>query len=106
MHLSNVSRYPAFIILGFIGTTILTIASQLIGFSRMNFLPFNGPYYALWVYPVYFLISFLVFAKVFRLPKRAKYYIIAVSVIFMIWLYFAFEGNMFENPIPFGIGAV
>ena len=88
-----------------IGTVVLTIISQLIGFSRENFFPLAGPSYAGWVYPVYFLISFLIFAKVFGLPKRAKYYIIAVSIIFTIWLYFAFEGNMFENPIPFGIDA-
>ncbi len=104
--MSNIIKYPAFIISGLIGTVFLTIVSQLVGFSRENFLPFAGPYYAGWVYPVYFFISFMIFAKVFQLPKIAKYYIIAASVIFAILLYFIFEGQMFDNPIPFGIGAV
>ena len=106
MQLSNVSKYPAFIILGSIGTVILIIVSELIGFSHMNFVPLASPSYASWVYSVYFLISFLVFAKIFRLPNRSKYYIVAVFIVLTVWLYFAFEGNMFENPIPFGIDAV
>lgn len=104
--MSNIIRYPVFIILGLAGSAVLIIASELIGFSHMNFVALANPSYASWVYPVYFLISFLIFAKVLRLPNRVKYYVIAASIIFAIWLYFVFEGNMFENPIPFGIGAL
>ena len=105
MKLSNLQKYPLFIILGLLGTVALTILSDTIGFSRTNFFPFSGPSYASWVYPVYFLISFLVFRRVLDIPKKANYYIIGAFVVLLIWSYFIFEGELFINPIPFGIDA-
>lgn len=106
MQLSNILRYPAFVVAGLVGTAVLIVASELIGFSRANFVAFAGPSYAVWVYPLYFLISFLVFSKVFNLPKKAKYWIVFGFVIFLVWYYLSAEGNMFTNPIPFGIDAI
>jgi len=71
MKLSKHFRYFAFILLGLIGTVVLFFVSELIGFSHMNFVAFANPSYASWVYPVYFLISCLVFRKVFDISKKA-----------------------------------
>ncbi len=107
MRLPNLVKYPAFIIAGLISAIVLVIVSDWIGFSRTSLVPLSGPSYAGWVYPIYFFISFIIFSKIFDLPKRAKYYILAVAVIFTIWLHFvAFEGSLFTNPIPFGVGAI
>jgi len=105
MKLSKPFSYFAFIILGLIGTVVLIFVSELVGFSHMNFVAFANPSYASWVYPFYFLISFLVFWKVFNLSKRVKYYIIGVFIVLLVWYYFTSEGGFFINPIPFGINA-
>ncbi len=90
MKLSKHFRYFAFILLGLIGTVVLFFVSELIGFSHMNFVAFANPSYASWVYPVYFLISCLVFRKVFDISKKANYYIVATFVILLIWSYLIF----------------
>ena len=105
MKLSNIQKYPLFIILGLLGTSVLVVVSETIGFSRANFIAFADESYAVWVYPFYFLVSFLVFGKVFDISKKAKYYIIGVFIILLLWYYFTSEGGFFVNPIPFGIGA-
>jgi len=106
MHISNVTKYPAFVILGLVGTVILIIVSELIGFSHVNFVALASPSYASWVYPVYFLISFLIFRRILGLSKKVNYYIVFVFIVLLIWYYFTDEGGMFMNPIPFGIDAV
>ena len=106
MKLSNLQKYPLFIIAGLLGTIVLIMLSEWIGLSRTSLIPLSGPSYAGWVYPIYFFISFIFFSRIFDLPRRAKYYIFIVAIIFVVWLHFvAFEGNLFTNPIPFGIDA-
>ena len=99
-------KYPIFTLSGLVGTVILVILSEVIGFSRANFLPFAGPSYATWVYPIYFLVSFIVAVRFFKLPHRANYYVIAASILVFVWWYAGAEGSLFRNSIPFGIGAI
>jgi hypothetical protein len=98
-------KYAGFAISGFIGTVLLIVVSEITQFSHENFTIFSGPSWALWVYPFYFLISFLIFYRIFRLPKRTIGVIIILFTLIFIWQYFSLEGAMFENPIPFGISA-
>ena len=107
MKLSNIQKYPLFIIAGLVGAVVLIVLSELLGVTRTSFVPLSGASYAGWLYPVYFFVSFKIFSKVFDLPKRAMYYVLFVSVILAVWMHFvAFEGELFTNPIPFGINAM
>ncbi len=98
-------KYTYFIILGFLGALFLVYTSEIIGFSRMSFFPLSGPSYAIWVYPVYLFLSFFVCARFFVLPKKINYIIAIVSLACLLLLFFIFEGSLFNNPVPFGIGA-
>ena len=100
-----VLKYLGFIVAGIVGTIALIAISEITAFSHINFVPLGGPSWALWTYPIYFFISFMIFYRIFRLRAEVLWFIIVATFCLTIWWYLSSEGAMFENPIPFGISA-
>lgn len=97
-----VLKYICFILLGVGGTLLLMLASEVTKFSYFNV---GGISWASWSYPIYFLISFLFFYKIFHLPQKVKNIIVILFVILFVWFYYITQGSIFQNPIPFGLFA-
>lgn len=101
MNKKIILSWLSFIICGFIAGTTLIFFSELIGFSHIGFMSLS---WALWFYPLAFIISFGVSGKMFKI-KNLKIIIVTISVIFIILFYIIFEGKLFINFIPFKINA-
>jgi hypothetical protein len=86
-------------------TIILIIIGEYIGLTNLNLLPLGGPSWALWLYPVYFLLVYLILFFVFKLPKKYFWCFIILGVVVFIIFYIITNGNLFVNPVPFGHGA-
>lgn len=84
---------------------ILIIIGECTGLTNLNLIPFGGPSWALWLYPVYFLLAYLILFFVFKLPKKYFWCLIILSVVVFIVFYIITNGNLFVNPVPFGHGA-
>ncbi|MFA5954036.1 MAG: hypothetical protein WC817_00680 [Patescibacteria group bacterium] len=71
----------------------------------MNFVPLGGASWALWLYPLYFFVSFFISASVFR-ANRWVYVVIFIGfvILFIFWFY-ALQGHLFDNWRPFGVDA-
>jgi|GEM_PF-1379014 len=102
----TVFRYLAFIVCGLVGAWILVGLSEVLGLSHFNFWPLGGASWALWVYPFYLLGSLLLFYKIFKLPKNILWLILLVTIFFSAYYYYLIGPIIFQNPIPFGIGAI
>ena len=97
--------YFGFLVFGSMLTYLLAGISEYLEVTRLNFIPLGGPSWALWLYPVYFLISFCIVAAIFRLPKAAYFGIIVAFVILFLLLIYLSQGQIFSNWKPFGIDA-
>lgn len=82
---------------------LLIFIFEIINFSHTNLLPFGGSSWALWIQPIAVGISFALFAKLLKIRKILYIFLTALFISFFIF-YFIYNGLLFMNPIPFGIG--
>lgn len=92
-----------YIICGLLGGFLLIIFSELIKFSHFNLLPLGGESWAIWLHAFAFGISFGVLSKLFKIHK-AVYISLSITIFCIILLEIFYNGLLFINPIPFGIG--
>ena len=98
-------RYLGFSLFGLAFTYLLAGISEYLGVTRLNFIPFGGRSWALWLYPFYFLFAFCISGVIFRMPKRTYVGIFVGFILLFVLLIYLSQGQIFDNWRLFGVDA-
>ena len=104
-NIGTILRCIGFVVTGSLLTILLLVISEIMQFTHINFVPFGGPSWGQWIYPIYFFLGFLISYILFRLPKKTARTILIAFVVLFVLSYIFTEGQLFINPIPFGVNA-
>jgi hypothetical protein len=96
--------YPLFLIAGVILGAILLFLANIINFTHTNFAPMGGESWALWANPLALSLGLYFSARLFKL-RQAKPILIVSLIVTFIFFGLIFEGNLLDNPLPFGVGS-